>query len=642
MKQKKLNKGIILSTLFGASKKLYKSIPNSMIGSTLCKERKKDTGLFSYLIGLLRFKKRVSTPFKRFMAKSFDKSVILNKSKQIISLIPTIQMRTIGLFFFALGLFCSVTGLLERGLTGMLHGISDITLPLLIAGVGGIFTLSQKSCYEALRESKILSKLIFDLFGIKKRDKYIDEPIITKGHIGFIVGIIAGVIATIFSPIEVLLFICSLLVIIAVMWTPESGVVIMFLMLPFASNTHSAILAGFVAFSWIMKLIRGKRTLKFGFLEFVLAALAVAIIFGGSISLMPKESKQYSLLLISGILGYLVIVNNIKTAEWTRRCMSSMLLSFGAMLICGTFATLSKYLESTRFSFIPEFISGRASEMFTYNSVFSIVCVALLPFFVLKIFKSTRDTSRSLYIILTAMAIYCLIIGHSSGAHISVTIGAIMLLLFYSPYSLGIITLSIIAVPATISLLPSSVSNYILGLFGITSQTVQSQITAHSLIGKNALSSWIGGIGLGDHNAHFIGPISKSSLPYVQYEQANTYMSMIIGLGVTGLIIFTIMVLVFARKFFSYIRSSRNDNPRLRDITICSFTGALSILIMGFTANIFNESQIFSMFFYLCAISVCAAKAAREERKEFKIDGHYIDITYDQSGPKVIGKEAAK
>ncbi len=637
MQRKKLNKGIILSSVSQTCEKLYKKIPQSMIGNVFSKEGKAYTGIFSYISGALKFKKRVSTPFKRFMAKAFDKSFILNKMKQIVSAIPRIQLRTIGLFLFALGLFSSVTTLLERGLGGVLNGISDIFIPLLIAVVGGIFTLSQKSCYEAVTDSKLLSRFIFNLIGVKKRDKYIEETIIMKGHIGFIAGIIAGIFGTLTDPLGVIVFILSILIIVAVMWAPEYGVVAMFLAIPFISSTHCAILTAFVAFSWIVKLIRGKRTLKFGFFEFILSAFAIAILFGGSISLVPSISSHYSLLMVSGILSYFVIANNVKTAEWVRRCVNAILLSFSIKLIYGSVGILSSYLEATRFSFATELIGESSYKLFTYNSYLAVVCVALLPFFMLGMSRSRKASSRYLYLILTAMAIYCLICGHSSGALISVLLSAMLLLMLYTPKSLGIIASSLIFVPICIALLPNSVSAYLLKLLNITGSSIYSNTNDWLALCSNLGDALMGGIGLGKQNAELIFPIYRSSIN--SYSIGDIYTALTLGIGITGLFLLAVLIFSFTRKFFTYLRTSKNDAPVMKNICMCSFTGAISILIMGFTANIFEDPSVFSLFFYLCAITICSANIARKDRSEFISDGPYLDILYKQTAATTVRKD---
>lgn len=637
MRRKKANKGIIISSVSQASEKLYEKIPQSMIGSIFCKEHKKYTGIFSYISDVLKFKKRVSTPFKRLMAQAFDKSVILNKVKQIVSALPRIQMRTIGLFFFALGLFSSVTTLLERGLNGALNGIGDIFVPLVIALAGGILTLSQKSCYEAVNESKILSNFIFKLIGIKKREKYISERLITKGHIGFVSGVVAGVIGTLADPLKVILFIFSSLIVSVIMWAPECGVVTMFLAIPFVSSTNCALLTAFVAFSWIVKLIRGKRTFKFGLFEFILSAFAVAILFGGSISLVPSASSPYSLLMVCGILSYFVITNNVKTTEWVIRCINAILISFCIKLTCGAIGILSSYLETTSFSFAAELIGESSNKLFAYNSYLAVMCVALIPFFVFGMSKTSKPSSRYMYFILTAVAVCCLIIGNSSGALISVLLSAMLLLLLYTPKSLGIIISSLIVVPAFIALLPTSFTTRLLGLLGITQANVDSHIVDWSSLNTNLDGALIGGIGLGEQNAEFIFPIYNSSIN--SYSVSDIYTALILGIGLTGLFILAVIIFAFIRKFFTYLRTSKNDDPAMKNICICSFVGAISILIMGFTANIFENPSVFSLFFYLCAITVCSADIARKERIEYISDGPYLDISYKQVVATEVRKE---
>ena len=638
MQRKERNKGIIISQISDVSRKLYAKIPKSFIGNLFSKERKGYNGLFSYLSDLIKFKKRISTPIKRYMAKSFDKSLILNKAKLILSAAPSLQMKVIGLFLFAFGLVCSVSALLEQGLIVSLSDIGLILPSFLIFCAGGILTLSQKNCYNAVCESKIFSALIFGLLGIKKRDKYTEENTITKAYFGFAAGILAGIIGSVTGPMTVIAFIITVLAVVIIMQSPESGVVMMFIALPFATAQLGATLTLTVALSYFIKLIRGKRTLKLGFFEFVMLAFAVALSFGGSISLIPSQSTEHSTLLVCSVIAYFVIANCIKTAEWISKCIKALLISFGIKLVFAVFGIASHFLRRTDYSYVSELVSDSSHILLGYNSFLSVLCVALLPFIFIQIINSAKESRRSLYIILTVFAISCLVFGHSLGALVSVVLGFALLLLLSTPNSLGIIASALIGIPTALMLLPRSATEYLSNLLGISHSGISSLFTVSASEGALLSDVLFGGIGLGEHNAELLYPIYGFE-PTSAYECHNVYSAIILGIGLAGLFIFTVLILTFAGKFFTYIRTAKNDDLSLKNICICSFTGAISVLIMGFTANIFSDPSVFAILLYLCALTVCTANTARDERKDIIIDGPYLDISYTNNTAKAIRKD---
>ena len=639
MQRKERNKGIIISQISDVSRKLYVKIPKSFIGNLFSKEHKRYNGLFSYLSDLIKFKKRISTPIKRYMAKAFDNSLILNKAKLILSAAPSLQMKVIGLFLFAFGLVCSVSALLEQGLIVSLSDIGLVLPSLLIFCSGGILTLSQKNCYNAVSESKILSALIFGLLGIKKRDKYTEENAITKAYLGFAAGIIAGIIGAVTGPMTVLSFILSVLAVVIIMQSPESGVVMMFIALPFATAPWGAAITVTVATSYFIKLMRGKRTLNLSFFEFVILAFAVALSFGGSISLIPSQSTEYSALLLCSVLAYFVIANCIKTAEWISRCIKALLISFGIKLIFAVFGIASYFLRRTDYSYVSELVSDSSHKLLGYNFYLSVLCVALLPFIFIQIINSTKESRRSLYIILTGFSISCLIFGHSSGALVSVVLGFVLLLLLSTPNSLGIIVSALVGIPTTLMLLPRSATEYLSNLLGISHSSISSHLTVSASEDTLLSDVLFGGIGLGEHNAELIYPIYGFDPTASTYECTNTYSALMIGIGLTGLFIFTVLVFTFARRFFAYVRTAKNDDVALKNICVCSFTGAISVLLMGFTSNIFKDPSVFAVFFYLCAITICTANVAKNDRKEMIIDGPYLDISYTDNTVKATRKD---
>ena len=514
MKKVKKNNSVILSALSRFSEYIYSKIKTSFICGFFTNENKKsENGFLFRTAKKLKFSKRVSIPLKRFFAKHFDKSIILNKINSAMSFAPSISLKTVGLSMFVFGLISVFTSLIRAALKDHTLIFSyDLGLSIAVALIGGILSMSSKNCAAAVTESKIVSFFLFKLIGIKAPSQKQLERHIGKSYIGILCGVGLGALSVLLSPLITLVLILSVLYIYTVMCTPECGVTSLFLLLPFLSVTHAAVLCAFTAFSWFIKVIRGKRTFHFRKTDVGILAFAFSIFFGGIISVTQESSMAASRLLLTMLIGYYAVVSLIKTAELLKRCVSCLTFSFSVLLTCSTLGYGIGFFKDisaiTVFDNIPKsFIS-----LLSYNSELTLICVPMLVFLVYGLYVSKTEEKKATCVLLILASVLCLFVTRSSNGIAAVLIALLVLTMLLKANSFAAIFALVAALPVTVSLLPQKAVLYLKDFFGITEQPISivSDIfkTTNSLISD----SFAGGIGLGDEAFKQVYPLYSASL----------------------------------------------------------------------------------------------------------------------------------
>lgn len=604
----------IFSGLTRFSEFIYSMMPKSFSARLLIGKNKAENGLFSRLISKLNFKKRVSLPVKRFFAKGFDNSLIFGYLKRLISKIPVLQLKCIGLFYFAFGLFSTVVNIIRSNLVSGGTPTLPLYLSLTACVVGGIFCGTQRNCYTVFSESKILSGIFFRFFNIPKNDSYLHEEPIGRPTYFLIAGIIAGLVGSLTSVQFVLLLFPVILLLYAVFAFPESGAVALFLALPFVSYRQLGALSVLITLSWLIKFIRGKRVFKFTFIDLTVLAFGIAIFFGGVISVSPKESSELSYVLLAMLGGYFAVSNLLRTVEWIKKCGTALIISYSASLLAYAIGEAIRLLPESKTAVFGEIFSDSAALMMSINPVFIHMAVAVLPLMMLRSSSSKNATKITWSVFAVLLSLVCLFAGGSRSGTLAAIIGLTLLLMLVSKKSLSYIIPAIIVIPLVIALMPSSVTNAVNTLFAFDGTIASYRQSVNITTNKMITDSFIGGIGLGEDAFEKIYPLYTNDLsPQISHTSA-LYSHITVSLGISGLIIFLIFIAQLLRKYFSYISLSRDDDKDIKLSVISTFSGLIALLIMGLIDYIWYSPSIFFMFWLMTALFTASVKTAEEDR----------------------------
>ncbi|MBQ8254079.1 MAG: O-antigen ligase family protein [Clostridia bacterium] len=616
----------IFSCLARFSEYIYSKMPESFSARLLIGKKKSGNGLFSKILTKFNFKKRVSLPVKRYVAKCFDNSFIFGYLKSTVSKIPLLQMKCIGLFYFSFGLYSTVVNLIKTNFLSVGGATLPIYLSIGSCVVGGILCGTQKSCYAAFSESKILSGIFFGFFNIPRNESYLDKTPIGRPMYFLIAGIVAGILGSLTSVQLILLLIPVLLILYAIFAFPESGAVALFLALPFLSAKHLAALSALVTLSYLVKLIRGKRVFNFTFFDLTVLAFGVVVFFGGIISVSPKESSELSYTLLAMLCGYFAVSNLLRTSAWIKKCGTALIVSYSASLLAIVLGEGMRLLPEARAAIFGELFSDSILSILSINPVFIHMAVAVVPLMMLRSVSSKNSTKTVWSILAALLSVVCLFTGGSRSGTLALIIGLTLLLMLVSRKSLSYIIPAVIIIPLVIALLPSPVTNAVNTLFSFDGTIASYRQSVNFTTNKIITDSLFGGIGLGDGAFEKIYPLYANDLSLESTHTTSLYAHIMVSLGLLGLVIFIIFIAQLLRRYFSYIVLSRDDDPDIKVSAISAFAGLSALLIMGLIDDIWHSPSVFLMFWLVTALFIASVKTAEGDRYVRQTDEPTLEI----------------
>jgi len=618
--QRLISHSFILSLLASLFRKAKRSFRDGFFGHLLMGDhRTAKRGFLSYLAEKIGFRRRVSIPVKRFMARQCEQSLLLNLTKRGVAGLAALPLRSVGIFYFSAGLTLAVAYIIRRYALDITSiSVSELAIGVIAAIAGSFLAVSRKRCGEALRESRLLSFFLFRTLGIPEHVLISDVEMVGRGDASFLFGIAVGCIGAITSSINALLAFPLLLLAFAVLVLPECGVVLIFLALPLADVDTVAALSLFVTGCWLFKVLRGKRNLSQTSLDGAVLAFALLILFGGLVSVSPKESSREAWQLLCLLSSYFAITNLIRTAAWVKRCVGALLFAGGAAALLGIGSAALGFVTS------PSALGSLSSLIRLPSSTFSPDALAALllltfPFAMTVHSLSSPGDSRFGYAVITLLIAVTLLFTRSQSGLLAAVVSFLLLLLLTS--RAGVIALLFIGallLPLCSLLLPKGMYSRVSAILSIPGTSL-----AYGMDRFVALC-FPCGIGVGETAFHRGAPL----FTFLSEETAspNLYLRIITSLGVTGLILFFLLFLIFLRHYAANVALGKADSPWLKHTASAGATAVVGLLIMGATENVWADRRVFLLFFMILGLTSAAIRTATRERISHSLDGPHLDV----------------
>ncbi len=631
----------ILSALRRLAEQFRLICSESFAGRLLSGDRRNSgSGIFTRLFNKLGFRRHVSIPVKRAIARTCERSFLLNFVKNAIGSLTDLPLRCVGIFFFSGGL-CQIIFLLFRqfvmGQTDRL--VFELTAGLAGALIGGILIASQKLLGEALCRSRFFSFFLFRVLGLREEvlARRTDRPV-GRGDVSFFLGVSVGAfgIATGLPGILLMPILIGLLCV--VLYNPESGVILLLLSWPFLPLSRMVFLCCFVVVCWFLKLLRGKRTLATASLDIAVLSFAFLLLLAGMISITPSESLRSAGLLIVLTSGYFLTVNLIRTTEWVKRSVGALLFSFGFLTVTGILRLLlrTSVLPLPGLALPAALTDGIAS--FAGSSLSLEGLLPLIPLAAVARMTSHSSDSRLGYRILGIAAVLLLIFSRSGSLRFAGTI--ILLLSFF----LGIrstvseLLTGAILLPALFFLRPLSARlPFLAALLPASENAFSAGVSA----GWNRLvrEVFAGGIGLGQAAFDRVYPLFVPTSSRVPESAYGLYDRLIIASGLPLLLVFLVLFLIFLRHCFSYFSNARNDDPTLRYTVAAGFSGIFGLLILGLTQPVWDQPRLYFLFWLVLGLTSAAIRTGTRERITERQERPFLELNCSRAASRAGRKD---
>jgi Lipid A core - O-antigen ligase and related enzymes len=641
---------LIISFLLNLSDYVYQKISESFIGNIFsCYDSEMNmasNSLAASFWNKINIKTKVIKPLQLFIIKGFENSVFLNFIMTKLKRMLLYTVSVYGVFLFSFGIYTGIVyflsvyafNLKETEFINLAFGIGVmlVSIPLM---------LSKKQLSTALCESVIARFILFDVIGIRYEsiDIKMNGGSISKINIAFIFGMILGLVTYFASPLFIFAGIILLLGAYTLLMIPEFGIVILFFVTPFLPTMLIAVITIYVSLCYLMKLIRGKRTLKFELIDVTVLIFTLLMILGGLFSVAPSASLKPAMLYVCFMLGYFLVVNLIRTSEWVKRCVISIVMSSFIVAIYGVYENFFGMADTTwQDEEMFEDIRGRVVSTFENPNVLAEYLIMTLLFTGVMFLISKNIGKKVMYLGMAGIGAACLIFTWSRGAWLGLLIGAFIFLLIYNSKSILLMIFGVMAVPFLPFVLPQNIIDRFLSIGSIKDTSTSYRVNIWRAVIDMIQDHFASGIGVGEGAFAVVYPeYSLAGIESAPHSH-NLFLQIVVEVGVFGLLVFIAAVIIYMQGNFSlynrigFIKRYKAD----RLLSAAGFSGIVSVLAQGMTDYIWYNYRVFFVFWLIFGLTIAIRRSALAEWIEREDIEPCIDLVYDTSAAS--GKNVKK
>lgn len=597
---------IIFSALDRVSEWIYKKLGSGFFGGIFASYTRCDGAAQNSMVKTLAKKTDIHakavTPLKRGIARSSENSRVLGAVRGWLDSLLYGSMKSYGIFMFSFALYSAIAYILHVLYFGdavVEAGSLTVFAVMLISSV--MMIASRHTLASALRTSPFASLLLFKVVGLRKEAFLKDVRNSDRFNIPFIAGLVFGILSFFIKPVILILWIAVALTAYTVLIKPEFGVLVIFAALPFIPTAAlaAAVLYTFICF--FIKVMRGKRSVKFDLVDGMVLAFMLLMALGGLVC-TSESSMHTGLVYAEFMLGYFMVVNLIRLKEWVTKCVGAIILSCTGVALYGLFQGFFGHFEAVRQSMPLLEFEGVVSA-FENPSVLAQYLIMVIPLIAAALIVSKAPRIRLLLVCSLAASFGCLIYTWSTGAWLGFAVGIIAFLLLYSRKTLVALVLGGAALSTLPFVLPDGIIqrfNAVTDLGASAAQRTDIWHTVSSMLNKY----WVSGIGVGEEAFTRIYSIYSSSAVQTVTDAHNLYLQILVELGIAGLVVFALMLFFWSQSCLT-LHMSENRSERFYSSAI--LCGIAAVLVQAITAYIWHDHRVFLMFWLLMGLA-CAVR----------------------------------
>ena len=606
----------IWKKLMGFSHCVYHFVGNSFLGRSLTSYRRADALLHHDRRRTLRDDCRPMSPARLKLLEAVHQGGIF----RILGGLFSLAAYAPAVFYGLCGLFYGVLGAAVHMVEAMVRADVTINVPRLILFAVIVLLsvpllFSKKPVIQLLVTGKLTRWLTVGWLGLP--EEQLSRP--KKQRVGVsIVPYVAMMLATVCAVVTLWIHpliipgVLGILAVVAMIFAfPETGVVLSVTVLPLVWWNKQILLAAIllILLTWMgygVKLLFMQRTLRFNLLDVSVLIFGVTLCLGGLTGgYVTVESVCKGLGMLVLLSLYFLITNLMTSRDQLRHCLIGpclvLLLAMGISVIRAIPADLLNWLGgSLGGDFLVNGFLG--IKMFTNQMAYQEnICILLMavPFLCAMLMRKKRALNHIMVLVAMGGCFVCLYLIGAKAALVAALIGTLLYFLLFSYRSLaaGILSLPALVCGGT-------------WLFTVFHERIQGAITRMVAGQLHRESLWRGawrlvcdhpaGIGLGDKAFEATYPLyAEAGLAHAT-DVASIYLTLLVRIGVPGLIVFAVMVFLFIQKTFTCLKVSerREDTAKI----LGGMMSILSLLIYGFVSSAPASVPVFFMAFISLAL----------------------------------------
>lgn len=559
---------------------------------------------------------------RRVASKLIEKNIFVNAVPKFMELLLRLSLRDYGIMMFVMGALISVLFLINDYILFL-----NVTIEMFISGIAICvcslpMLFSSRSLSANIYTSKLCDSLLFKFLGLNKEKmrEVSEKSRIAVPNLSIFIGIGLGALSCIVLPLRLIAIIGLIILAYCVLRAPEIGVIAIILALPFAPVNVMQICVAFVFVCYLFKCIVGKRTFKFEYFDIWVALVLILTLIRGSISKNIAVSAREALLCVTLMLSYFIVTNLIRSKEWFRRCLLSLVTSG---LIVAVIAIIQAILGRMSVN-LPDvgrlFSNGQSVVSSFYDpDTLAHFLVAIIPFTLVH-FISERVTRKKLTgFIIGAVLITAVGFTHSLSGVIGIACAVLLLLMIFNRNFTYLAIIVIAVCPVLYFTLPQNALEQIMSTKMLEGLTISS-LVENAREGFKMFLSHPLGIGAGEE-------VFKLTFDTTNGYVNNMLIQSLIEYGIIGLIVFVAFAIMLIRLTFSYCVKAKNQYRNINGCAgFCAVAGLLTSAMIDYS---WHDKRLYLLFWLLVALLFAYMRIERQDEEPKGIAKDFTTATMD-------------
>jgi len=615
-------KSLIISAISKFAKKVYSAISKSKFGSFLssghkAEEKFERSAIINTVVNGGEKKIALSKKFKNKIAASLEKSFFIKLLLRLKETLFRLSLQSYGIVFLAFGVYVLSSYVLKSAAAVNIASTRyDLAAGIAFLLISIFLLSSKKSLSQAIMTSKIVSYTLFGFFSFRSENmKSIskEEPLTYVG-IPFIFGMLLGVISGWLHATTTVIVLLALIIVSAVLSVPETGILMITLVLPFLGTVPLAALTGLTFVSFFIKYLCGRRTISMSIIDIPVILFAAITLSGGIVS-KSGDSLLKSLVYTCFILSYIVTEEMFRSRHLIKRALGALSVSAAIVSIIGIFeyfvgSPSAIWQDSSLFSDI----KGRVVSTFENPNVLGEYLILTIPISLGLAYYTNNRRKSFAYTVSAILGTGCLVLTWSRGAWLGfILAGTFALLLISRKWFVA----GAIAFPVAVTgvlCLDTTVLSRFTSIFNLSDSSTSYRINIWKSTLKMLKDVFAYGIGIGESAFASVFPYYAATGITSAYHSHSLYLQLVTETGIFSLFLFLTIAFITVRKNISFAVNS--VSPKNKVLTAGMLCGIIAFLIQGFTDHVFYNYRVCLLFWLILGLSVSFIEFAKNSAEE--------------------------
>jgi len=584
---------------------IYDKASVSFIGRLLTGAKDGDEVVEKSIVGSIAAKSevgsRVVRPMKRYISRSVSQSVLVSKADGFLKGFLYTAVNKYGLFFVIAGLgslFVSVLKVYSSGGTRLPFLQSFLSISMFLVALPMLFSSSKLK--DSVLNSRFMCVFLFEHLGVNKVVFEKDEGYKAHSRLAIVAGSVFAVASNWVSVFHLILLVIVAVAAVAVIYTPEIGIVLLLFVLPFLPVNVLSLFAVYIFICYFLKYIRGKRTLKFDVLS--VTVLMFLCVIAVNYFMCRDNGAQFTptFVTICFIGTFFSAVNLIKSKVWVLRCIRSLCFS---LFVVSVYGIVKYFLGRSEIDYFNMFFGKASSEgmvsvFASQRALSEFIAVAL--FVTIAFFGIAKGAGRALSVISITVAAVCLVFINNFYVWAGIVFGIIVFMMFYGKKTFAWLLFGSVTVPFAMFYIPPWVYQNLMNGVDLVDSLKNNIIAVISAIEKYSFSILCG---------KGVGTFSLMNLGESGEEYVAAY-KLCVEIGVFGVILFGFIVFFAFQKSFTMFSKGCGKTGRIVSLSLMSSMAAMSIV--GLNMDVFADARMFLMFWLVLGLLSSVKNTERE------------------------------